>query len=138
MTWVPGQSGNPSGRPRTRLISDAIKDQLRKTRRERGITLTTAQRLIRRMVRIAEYGDDKDAIAAVKFLTAYSEGQPVQPVEFEIADVAEKLSAMTGAPAAHLIKRARELREAMGPVYDAPSGSYERILPTRGQDGERS
>jgi len=132
--WAPGESGNPAGRPKTRLVSDAIKAELKKTVRARGVTVTKAQQIVGRMMRIALHGEDRDSIRAIDWLTKYSEGNPVQPVELDVTDLAARLSAMTGLPAGVLIKRARELREAMGPTgdtYDAPADSYERILPRR-------
>jgi len=74
--WKPGMSGNPSGRPKSRLISEELKDLLAA---EDDGTRTGAERLGRKAMALAE--QDKDgylSLAAIKEITDRVEGKPVQ------------------------------------------------------------
>jgi hypothetical protein len=70
-----GQSGNPGGRPKTRLISDAMLKALVKREAVRG--QTNAERIAETAVREAANGD----VQWVKVVLSYVEGLPVQPME---------------------------------------------------------
>ena len=74
--WLPGQSPNPSGRPKSRLISEELKEILAS---EDATTRTGAQRLGHKLMTHAE--QEKDgylSLAAIKEITDRVEGKPVQ------------------------------------------------------------
>lgn len=71
MVWKPGQSGNPSGRPKsTREQLEAL-DAARKG----------SARAMRQAVRMVEDGDPKIALAAMKIVLEYGLGKPTQVVD---------------------------------------------------------
>jgi hypothetical protein len=101
--WQPGQSGNPTGRPKRKLISDALLAELEAAvgRSHR----TRAQQLARKIVRLALQGD----MQAAKLVLAYTEGLPAQPIEIHVRELARRLATQTGAPEDWLIRRAEEI-----------------------------
>lgn len=98
-----GQSGNPGGRPKRKLITDALLAEL-KTTVGRG-QRTRAEQLARRLVRLACAGD----VAAAKLILAYTEGAPAQQLTIQVRDAARRIAAQTGAPEDWLIRRAEEI-----------------------------
>lgn len=113
MTWQPGQSGNPTGRPKTRHLTDILTTELAKPSGKSG--QTREQRMIERLVTIAITGKRSEAIQAMKLIFAYRDGLPVQPIELEVRRAAERIAAATGADPDWLIKRAQEIAaEASG------------------------
>lgn len=114
MPWEPGQSGNPSGRRKTRPITDAIKVELESPARGKS-GKTKRQAMVERLVGIALTGKRSEALAAMKLILAYTDGLPTQPIELEISRAAEKIAAQTGADPDWLVKRAAEIAaEATG------------------------
>jgi Family of unknown function (DUF5681) len=93
MTFVKGVSGNPGGRPKRRLLSDALNDELQKAARN-GTDRTKAEAIITRLVNIVLTGDRGESVAAAKLLWAYHEGQPTQPIVIE--DEARRVAAERG------------------------------------------
>lgn len=113
MPWQPGQSGNPSGRPKRRPIADALKEALDQ-QHGRG-DRTKRQALVDRLLSIALTGKRSEALAAMKLILAYTDGLPVQPIDLEVRRAAEKIAAQTGADPEWLVKRAQEIAaEASG------------------------
>lgn len=75
--FVPGVSGNPSGRPKSRIISEELKELLAKE--SEHDQRTGAQKLGEKVFALAE--QDKDgylALAAIKEITDRVEGKAVQ------------------------------------------------------------
>ena len=70
----PGQSGNPGGRPKTKLITQAYRELLEQLDPEEKKTL--AQILARNAVKHARKGN----LAALKEITDRTEGKAVQPL----------------------------------------------------------
>ncbi len=72
--FKPGQSGNPGGRPKTKLITQAYRELLEQLDPKERKTL--AQRLARKAVQQALKGN----LAALKEITDRTEGKSVQPL----------------------------------------------------------
>jgi hypothetical protein len=79
--WAPGVSGNPGGRPKTRHISEALRQKL-DAPVEDGRTY--AQVIADRLVNTAAYAKrDSQATEAAEAIASRIEGKPVQAVQFE-------------------------------------------------------
>lgn len=77
--WKPGESGNPSGRPKTKPITDALRELMAEEytgKEERFRGLTNAQVLALRLFEMAEGGDLK----ALEELATRLEGRAPQAV----------------------------------------------------------
>ncbi len=72
--FKPGQSGNPGGRPKTMLITQAYRELLEQLDPKEGKTL--AQTLARKAIQQARKGN----LAALKEITDRTEGKAVQPL----------------------------------------------------------
>lgn len=93
--FIPGNSGNPSGRPKTRLLSEAYREQLADAM-DRG-DKTYAQGIARVMVEKALHGD----VYAASHLSERTEGKAPQAVNVQysvdpntmkrIAELSERL-----------------------------------------------
>lgn len=92
MTFVKGKSGNPSGRPKQKRISDALIAALI-SKAEDG-ELTKAQAIAMELVDLAIGGD----VQAAKLVLAYTEGLPKQPVDVTVRREAERVAADMGLP----------------------------------------
>lgn len=73
--WQPGQSGNPSGRPKCALISEKLREILRS---EDVSGETGADRLGNKLVALTEEKDGYLRLAAIKEITDRVEGKAVQ------------------------------------------------------------
>jgi hypothetical protein len=91
--WQPGESGNPTGRPKRKLLTDALTAELQKAV-TKDSDRTKAQAIITRLVNIVLTGDRSESVAAAKLLWAYHEGQPTQPIVIE--DEARRVAAERG------------------------------------------
>ncbi len=72
--FKPGQSGNPGGRPKTKLLTQAYRELLEQVDPKERKTL--AQKLARKAVQQALKGN----LAALKEITDRTEGKSVQPL----------------------------------------------------------
>jgi hypothetical protein len=82
----PGQSGNPSGRPKRRPITAAILAELAKSHGRQGKTKLEA--MVANMVTFAIGGRSKEAVEVFKIILSYTDGLPVQTVEVDVYDAA--------------------------------------------------
>ncbi len=73
MPFQKGVSGNPGGRPKRKLVTDALVKEL--AARGPG-KFTHAQEFAWKMVQLAIAGD----VPAARLVLEYSEGKPAQPV----------------------------------------------------------
>jgi hypothetical protein len=86
--FKPGQSGNPGGRPKSRLQSEAYRTELAKEGREGK---TKAEKIAERMVADAIRGK----VDAAKHVAEYVEGKPRQAFEVKMSimdELAERIA----------------------------------------------
>ena len=93
--WQPGQSGNPSGRPKRKPVTDLILATL-PTEYRSGQTY--GQALVAALFKIAFRGRDREAIEAARLLIAYSDGLATQSIQLDIYDVAREEARRRGLP----------------------------------------
>jgi hypothetical protein len=74
--WKPGQSGNPGGRPKRRLIDEALEELLLEN--NSGLALSIAKRLLRR----ANAGEVK----AIQLVAERVQGKPKRQLELSGPD----------------------------------------------------
>jgi len=80
--FAPGVSGNPSGRPKTRHISEALREELDSPAPDGE--LTNAQAIARRLVKTARDAKrDSQATQAAEVIADRIEGKPTQAVHLE-------------------------------------------------------
>ena len=101
MVWQKGQSGNPSGRPQSRPVTQAILSELK--RPHAGATRLEA--VATRLVNIILYGERAESVAAAKVLLGYTDGLPRQDLELggEVTvqlETARRLLRVAGGPGA--------------------------------------
>ena len=97
--FVPGQSGNPAGRPKTKLLTDLLRAELLHPARGKS-GKTKAALMMDGLVTMALTGRRKDRIAAIKLIFAYTDGLPTQPVEVGVFGVVRSIAAERGLTAA--------------------------------------
>lgn len=68
--WKPGQSGNPSGRPKKKLLDWAIQEELE------ALDSAEAVKIAKALIQLAS----KD-VQAAKLIAERTEGKPIQKVE---------------------------------------------------------
>lgn len=78
MVWQKGQSGNPSGRPQSRPITQAILAELGRPHKGGG---TRLEAVATRLVNIVLHGERTESVAAAKLLLGYTDGQPLAQVD---------------------------------------------------------
>lgn len=86
--FMPGQSGNPSGRPKRKPITEALLAELAKQHGRRGKTKLEAA--VSRLVTMMISGKPKDVIEAFKLVAPYTDGLPVQTIELDVYDAARR------------------------------------------------
>jgi hypothetical protein len=104
--FQPGQSGNPTGRPRRKPITDALIAELDKAVRGGG---TNAEKAAKHLVSLMFNRDPRVCLEASKLVLAYVEGMPSQSLTIDIRERAKQLAEQTGADPEWLIKRAQEI-----------------------------
>lgn len=85
---MPGQSGNPTGRPKKRPVSAVLLKMLaEKTGRANQLKI---EALVERLVSLAldERTRPRDVIEAFRLIAAYADGLPVQVLELDVYDAA--------------------------------------------------
>jgi len=92
--FKPGQSGNPSGRPKRKPITDALLLELAKPHGRNG--LTKLQAMVANLVNIVIRGKGKEAVEVAKLIATYTDGLPVQMVEVDVYDAARRLAEERG------------------------------------------
>jgi hypothetical protein len=79
MPFKPGQSGNPSGRPKkNKELEQLIQKALQNVKK--GKASESGNRAIDRLLKIMESGSAKDSVAAAKLVMAYAYGSPSQQI----------------------------------------------------------
>ena len=86
--WKKGASGNPGGRPRTRLLSEALRSRLAEVRPDDPERRTWAEAIAQNLVRIA-CSEGPSAVHAATEIADRIEGRPRQSIE--VADVTTEL-----------------------------------------------
>lgn len=79
--WKPGQSGNPGGRPKSKLQSEAYRSELAKEANGR----INAQLIAKRMVTDAKNGK----VQAAQHVAEYVEGKPRQAFDVKLSIMEE-------------------------------------------------
>lgn len=102
--WKPGQSGNPAGRPKSKTLSEAIRERLAEEC-EFQPGLTWAAAIAERLCRVALYGGGpgENSTAAAKEIADRTEGKARQPLELDAKDDVKKvLASLLGVPVEQL------------------------------------
>ena len=86
--FQPGQSGNPGGRPKRKVLTDLLVEELETC--VHGTDVTRAKEIIRRLVQMAAAGD----LGAIKHIYDRIEGQPTQRID--VRTEAERVAAEFG------------------------------------------
>lgn len=91
--WKAGQSGNPSGRPKRKPVTDALLRELSATVRGGG---TNAEKAAEHLVKLMFHRNPRTSLEASKLVLSYVEGMPVQTVELDVYDVARQMAEARG------------------------------------------
>lgn len=89
--WKKGQSGNPTGRPKSKTLSDAYRKKLEEPVPNDPEGRTWAELIAEGQVRDAVRGN----VQAAREIADRTEGKPRQSIEFEDKTVAEAFERMT-------------------------------------------
>lgn len=131
--WKPGQSGNPSGRPKTRIFTEAVRKSF--VQRAASGSGTNADLAVRRLWRIVARGKDSDSLAAIRLLAEYNEGKPTQHIdvskfgEDEAKAAAYAVAAEMGEDPDYVFKRAQEIAQQHGIRLDGETRRPGRVMP---------
>jgi hypothetical protein len=77
--WKPGQSGNPSGRPKDRLRPALILEAAKLIKKNK-VQMTQGEALAANLFRLA-LSNRMVAVPAAKLILEYVDGKPVQPLD---------------------------------------------------------
>ena len=99
--WAKGVSGNPGGRPRKKLIDQALQDLLLTD--DSALAVAIAKKLLTK----AKKGD----IKAIQLVAERVEGRPKRQIE--ITDISDSLVELETIPDQELERRIRELTEEL-------------------------
>lgn len=108
MPWVRGQSGNPGGRPKRKVLSTELVRALRA--RPPGEQATSARLVAEAIVALARGGD----VPAARLCWEYTEGKPTQRIEFDLEAVAAELAQEHGVDKGRLLDLTRRLAARTG------------------------
>ncbi len=89
--WKKGQSGNPSGRPKSKTLSDAYRNKLEELVPNDPEKRTWAELIAEAQVRDAVRGN----VQAAREIADRTEGKPRQAIEFEDKTLVEAFERMT-------------------------------------------
>jgi hypothetical protein len=89
--WKKGQSGNPSGRPKSKVLSDAYKNKLEELIPNDPEGRTWAELIAEAQVRDAVRGN----VQAAREIADRTEGKPRQSIEFEDKTLAAAFERMS-------------------------------------------
>lgn len=92
--FQPGQSGNPTGRPKRKPVTEALLAELAKPHGRNGATKLEA--MVTRLVKTVISGKPREAVEAAKLIMTYTDGLPVQMVEVDVYDAARRLAEERG------------------------------------------
>lgn len=109
-TWVPGRSGNPSGKSKTKLLTDALRIELIQNPNQ-------ARKIAKVIIEKAEEGD----LAAANIIFDRLEGKPTQAIEID--------QTVTNMPREEIDRRIQELTARLGMVIDVQA---EEVRTTSG------
>ena len=79
--WKKGQSGNPGGRPKSRLVSEALRTQLAALKPGDPKGRTYAELIASNLIEIASESDGSEAVHAAGLIADRIEGRVKQQVE---------------------------------------------------------
>jgi hypothetical protein len=89
--WKKGQSGNPGGRPKSRLVSEALRTQLAALKPGDPKGRTYAELIASNLIEIASESDGSEAVHAAGLIADRIEGRVKQQVE--VTGLAAEISA---------------------------------------------
>jgi hypothetical protein len=83
--WKKGQSGNPGGRPKSRLVSEALRAQLAEVKPDDPQGRNYAQLIAANLITIASEVEGSEAVHAAGLIADRIEGKVKQEVEIGLA-----------------------------------------------------
>ena len=107
-----GQSGNPTGRPKRKPVTDAILAELARQHGRNGKTKLDA--MVANMVALAINGRSKEAVEAFKLILSYTDGLPVQTVEIDVYDAARREAEARGLDPEKVVSILEGLKQRRG------------------------
>jgi hypothetical protein len=110
--FQPGQSGNPTGRPKRRPIADLLLAELEKAAGRSDAT--KAEKLVERLVGIALTGKRSESVAAANLIIAYTDGLPTQRVEVDVYDTARQMALERGLDPDKVIDLYEKIKQQRG------------------------
>jgi len=111
-TWTPGRSGNPSGKSKTKLLTDALKLELVQNP-------TQARNIAKKIIAMAEEGD----LAAANIIFDRTEGKPTQAIEID--------QTITNMSRDEIDRRIQELTARLGMVIDVQAEEVQMTSGSR-------
>lgn len=108
-TWRKGVSGNPSGRAKTKPVTDQMRAQLDYAVKGGRGRETYRVALVNRMFEIALHAEPKESVKMIELILKYLEGLPQQTVELQFEQALQGIAARSGAPLSWIRDKARAL-----------------------------